>query len=67
MHHVVLDCDDNTFTCLDEDRKKRTVKGIPRPIFIREIASSYVPTSTISNTCSDTSLIVAFIYSVACS
>jgi hypothetical protein len=39
MHHVVLDCDDNTFTCLDEDRKKRTVKGIPRPIFIREIAS----------------------------
>jgi hypothetical protein len=38
-HHAVLDCHDKTFTCLDEG-KQRIVKGIPRPISIREISSS---------------------------
>jgi hypothetical protein len=36
-HHVVLDCHDKTFTCLDEEGKQNIVKGIPRPISIREI------------------------------
>jgi hypothetical protein len=36
-HHVVLDCHNKTFTCLDGDGKHSTVKGFPRPISIREI------------------------------
>jgi hypothetical protein len=36
-HHVVLDFHSKTFTCLDGDGKQRTVKGVPRPISIREI------------------------------
>jgi hypothetical protein len=35
-NHVVLDCHRNTFTCLDEDGKQSTMKGVPRPISIRE-------------------------------
>jgi hypothetical protein len=38
-HHVVLDCHNKTFTCLDGNRKQSTVKGVPRPISIREISS----------------------------
>jgi hypothetical protein len=38
-HHVVLDCHNKTFTCLDEEGKQITVKGIPRPISIRDISS----------------------------
>jgi hypothetical protein len=38
-HHVVLDCHNKTFTCLDEEGKQSTVKGIPRPISIREISA----------------------------
>jgi hypothetical protein len=38
-NHVVLDFHNKTFTCLDEEGKKRTVKGIPRPISIREISA----------------------------
>jgi hypothetical protein len=34
-HHVVLDCHNKTFTCLDGNGKQRTVKGVPRPISIR--------------------------------
>jgi hypothetical protein len=40
QHHVVLDCHSKTFTCLDEEGKQSTMKGIPRPISIREISSS---------------------------
>jgi hypothetical protein len=29
----------NTFTCLDGNGKQRTVKGVPRPISIREIST----------------------------
>jgi hypothetical protein len=37
-HHVVLDCHDKTFTYLDEEGKQGTVKGILRPISIRDIS-----------------------------
>jgi hypothetical protein len=36
-HHVFLDFHSKTFTCLDEDGKYNTVKGVPRPISKREI------------------------------
>jgi hypothetical protein len=38
-HHVFLDCHNKTFTCLDEEGKHSTVKGILRPISIRDISS----------------------------
>ena len=38
-HHAVLDCHNNTFTCLDGNGKQSTVKGVPRPISIREIST----------------------------
>jgi hypothetical protein len=37
-HHVVLDCHNKTFTCLDGNGKQSTMKGVPRPISIREIS-----------------------------
>jgi hypothetical protein len=36
-HCDVLDCYKKVFTCLDEEGNPRTVKGIPRPVSIREI------------------------------
>jgi hypothetical protein len=36
-HHVVLDCHNKTFTCLDGYGKQSTTKGIRRHISIREI------------------------------
>ena len=39
MHHVVLDFHNKTFTCLDEEGKQSIVRGIPRPISIRDISS----------------------------
>ena len=38
-HNVVLDCHNETFTCLNEEGKQSLVKGIPRPISIREISA----------------------------
>ena len=38
-HHVILDCYNKTFTCLDEEGKQEMVKGIPRPISIQKISS----------------------------
>jgi hypothetical protein len=38
-HHVILDFHNKTFTCLDEEGKKSILKGIPRPISIREISA----------------------------
>jgi hypothetical protein len=35
--HDVLYCHNKTFTCLDGNGKQSTVKGVPRPISIREI------------------------------
>ena len=39
MHHVILDCHNKTFACIDEEGKQSTVKGIPSPISIREIST----------------------------
>jgi hypothetical protein len=36
-HHVVLDCHEKTFTCLDEEGNQSIVKGISRPMSKREI------------------------------
>jgi hypothetical protein len=36
---VVLDCHNKTFTYIDEEGKQITLKGISRPISIREILS----------------------------
>jgi hypothetical protein len=38
-YHVFLDCHNKSFTCLDENGKHSTVKGVPRPISIREISA----------------------------
>jgi hypothetical protein len=38
-HHAVLDRHNKTFTCLDGNGKQITLKGVPRPISIREISS----------------------------
>jgi hypothetical protein len=38
-HHDVLYFHNKTFTCLDENGKQSTVKGVPRPISIREISA----------------------------
>jgi hypothetical protein len=37
QYHAILDCHNKTFICLDEEGKQSTMKGIPRPISIREI------------------------------
>jgi hypothetical protein len=37
-HQDALDFHSNTFTCLDEEGKHSIVKGIPRPISIRDIS-----------------------------
>jgi hypothetical protein len=38
-HYDVLDCHKKTFTCLDGNGKMSIVKGVPRPISIRDISS----------------------------
>jgi hypothetical protein len=38
-HHVVLDFHNNTFTCLDGNGKQSTLRGVSRPISIREISA----------------------------
>jgi hypothetical protein len=38
-HHVVLDFHNKTFTCIDGNGKQRTVRGVPKPISIREISA----------------------------
>jgi hypothetical protein len=37
QHHSILDCHNKKFTCLDEEGKQRTSKGIPKTISIRYI------------------------------
>jgi hypothetical protein len=39
QHHALLDCNNKTCTCLNEEGKQRNVKGIPRPISIRDISA----------------------------
>ena len=38
-HHVILDCHNKSFTFLDGEGQKNIVKGIPRPICIKEITT----------------------------
>jgi hypothetical protein len=38
-HHAILDCHNKPFTCLDGNGKQSNVKGVPRPISIREIST----------------------------
>jgi hypothetical protein len=38
-HHAVLYFHDKTFTCLDEEGKHSSVKGIPRSISVRDIST----------------------------
>ena len=38
-HHAVLDFHNKTFTCLHGNGKQSTVRGVPRPISIREISA----------------------------
>ena len=38
-HHAVLDCHNKTYTCLDEKGNQVTIKGILRPISLRQIAA----------------------------
>jgi hypothetical protein len=38
QHHVILDCYNKAFTCLDEEGNLRTAQGIPRVATIREIS-----------------------------
>jgi hypothetical protein len=38
-NHVVLDCHNKTFTCIDEEGKQSIVKGVTIPISIRYIST----------------------------
>jgi hypothetical protein len=38
-HHVDLDCDNKTITCLDEEGKKDNIQGIPRAVVVRDIST----------------------------
>jgi hypothetical protein len=40
QHHVILDCHNKEFTCLDEEENLRKVQGIPKAVTIREISAS---------------------------
>jgi hypothetical protein len=39
QHHAILDCNNKTFTCLDEEGNLKKVQGIPRAVTIREISA----------------------------
>jgi hypothetical protein len=39
QHHVVLDCYNKAFSCLDEEGNLRIVKGIPRYVTIRDVST----------------------------
>jgi hypothetical protein len=34
QHHVVLECHNNEFTCLNEEGNPRKVQGIPREVTV---------------------------------
>jgi hypothetical protein len=58
--HAILDWNNKTFTCLDEEGKHSIVKIIPRPISIREISTLLLKrcfeerTSIVSSPCGGT-------------
>jgi hypothetical protein len=39
MHHIVLDCYNKVFTCLNEEGNLKKVQGIPRVVTIREVST----------------------------
>ena len=39
QHRVVLNCFDKTFTCINEDGKLISLKGIPRKTIVRQISA----------------------------
>jgi hypothetical protein len=39
QYHVVIDCYNKAFTCLDDEGNIRTVQGIPRTVTIREVST----------------------------
>ena len=39
QHRVVLNCYDKTFTCINNDEKLISVKGIPRKTTVRQISA----------------------------
>ena len=39
QHRVVLNCFDKTFTCINNDGKLISVKGIPRKSAVRQISA----------------------------
>ena len=41
-HHAVLDFHNKTYTFLDEEGNQVTIKGIPRPISLRQITTLQV-------------------------
>ena len=36
-HHAILDCHTKTCTCLDDEGNIVTIKGIPRPVSLRQV------------------------------
>jgi hypothetical protein len=38
-HHVVVDCYNKAFTCLNEEGNIRSIQGNPRAVTVREISS----------------------------
>ena len=38
-HQVILNCFQNTFTCLNKEGERTTIIGIPRKIFVTQISS----------------------------
>jgi hypothetical protein len=38
-HHVILDCYNKSFTCLDGEGNLRIVQGIPREVTITEVST----------------------------
>ena len=38
-HQVILNCFQNTFTCLNKEEERTIVIGIPRKIYVRQISA----------------------------
>ena len=38
-HHAILDCHNKSYTFLDEEGNRATIKGIPRPISLRQVTT----------------------------
>lgn len=38
-HRSINNCLNKTFTCIDDEGRDRTIKGIPMPIIVRKISS----------------------------